>query len=64
MQKINQTTVNSLPIPIPPIQEQKRIVAKVEQLMALCDELETRLTTSETQAEHLMESVVHHLATV
>lgn len=29
-------------IPLPPIQEQHRIVAKVDELMALCDQLETQ----------------------
>jgi type I restriction enzyme S subunit len=29
-------------IPVPPLEEQKRIVAKVDQLMALCEELEQR----------------------
>jgi len=32
--------VNTL-IPLPPIEEQKRIVAKVDQLMALCNQLDT-----------------------
>jgi hypothetical protein len=33
MPKINQTTLVSLPIPLPPIAEQHRIVAKVDALM-------------------------------
>jgi type I restriction enzyme S subunit len=31
-------------IPIPPIVEQHRIVAKVDELMAICDQLKTRIT--------------------
>jgi type I restriction enzyme S subunit len=34
--------VAGLPIPCPPVQEQRRIVAKVNELMALCDRLETQ----------------------
>lgn len=37
---LNADKVRELPIPIPPIDEQLRIVAKVDELMALCDELE------------------------
>jgi type I restriction enzyme S subunit len=37
-------------LPIPPFPEQQRIVAKVDELMALCDRLETR--QSDAQAAH------------
>ncbi|MDP3639479.1 MAG: restriction endonuclease subunit S [Azonexus sp.] len=38
--ELNTSTARALPIPLPPIQEQSRIVAKVDELMALCDKLE------------------------
>lgn len=38
------STVRSLPLPLPPLADQKRIVAKVDRLMALCDELEAKQT--------------------
>ncbi len=37
---VNATSLKSLIIPLPPIAEQKRIVTKVDELMALCDKLE------------------------
>jgi type I restriction enzyme S subunit len=40
-------------IPLPPLAEQKRIVAKVDSLMALCDKLETRLHAAQETAELL-----------
>lgn len=51
-----------LPIPLPPSAEQTRIVAKIDQLMALCDELEARLKQYQADGERLMESVVNSLA--
>jgi len=61
------TTVQSLkyeefevqPLPLPPIAEQHRIVAKVNELMALCDQLETQLTTTEADSSRLLEAVLH-----
>ena len=48
-------------LPVPPLSEQERIVAKVDQLMALCDELDTLLQRSRIDGEALMKAVVEHL---
>jgi type I restriction enzyme, S subunit len=45
-------------VPLPPLEEQKRIVAKVNQLMALCDELENKLRQAEADSEKLMNAAV------
>jgi len=50
----------SFSFPIPPLAEQHRIVAKVDELMALCDQLEASLTTAQTETSRLLESVLHH----
>jgi len=60
MPKINQSTLLKLPIPLPPLAEQHRIVAKVEELMTLCDRLEVQLANAKTEASRLLASVLHH----
>ncbi|MBF0165615.1 MAG: hypothetical protein HQM01_14125 [Magnetococcales bacterium] len=47
---------------LPPLAEQHRIVARVNQLMALCDRLEERLKQTQAEGVQLMESAVHHLS--
>ena len=54
-------SLSQYPIPVPPLAEQRRIVAKVDQLMALVDQLESQLTTSNASAGKLMEAVVAEL---
>jgi len=60
-ERINLANAKALPIPIPPHAEQRRIVAKVDQLMALVDQLETRLAASHSTAEKLLRAVVAEL---
>ncbi|MDY0282804.1 MAG: restriction endonuclease subunit S [Salinivirgaceae bacterium] len=50
-------------VPIPPLAEQRRIVAKVDELLALVDELETQLVASRTVAQNLLAALVRELTT-
>ena len=49
-----------LPIPLPPLAEQHRIVAKVDKLMALCDRLEESLSTDDDTRRRLLAAVLHN----
>jgi type I restriction enzyme S subunit len=55
----NTKSVATMPIPLPPLAEQHRIVAKVDELLALCDHLEAQLTTTQTETRRLLEAVLH-----
>ena len=51
--------VETLLVPLPPVAEQRRIVAKVDDLMALCDRLEASLTSTDTHRRRLLEALLH-----
>ncbi|MDM8347396.1 restriction endonuclease subunit S [Pseudomonas sp. sp1636] len=55
---ISQEKLKLAPIPLAPLPEQQRIVAKVDQLMALCDRLKTRLTQARQLNEQLASTLV------
>ena len=45
--------------PLPPLAEQLRIVAKVDELMTLCDRLEAALAQADTTRQRLLEALLH-----
>lgn len=47
------------PFPLPPLPEQHRIVAKVDELMALCDRLAVALGAAEAARHRLLASLLH-----
>lgn len=55
---LNLKTLRSLPIPLPPLEEQHRIVKKVDELMALCDQLKDHLNQAQTLQQQLADAVV------
>jgi len=58
MPKINQDQLNTIPIPIPSLAEQKAIVERVDKLMAMIDELEKQVNERKDKSERLMQSVL------
>jgi type I restriction enzyme S subunit len=56
---ISSKQVEAAELFIPPLAEQHRIVARVDALMALCDQLESSLTTATTTRSRLLEALLH-----
>jgi len=56
--RIGLGNFRQIPIPVPPLTEQQRIVAKVDELMAVCDELERALTAVQTGRTRSLEAVL------
>ena len=55
---ISQDKLRAVPVPLPPLAEQHRIVAKIDELMALCDRLEAALTTADETRRRLLDALL------
>lgn len=62
MPKINQEELNAIAVPVPPLAEQKRIVAKVDELMGLCDRLEAEQKERESKHAALARAALARFA--
>jgi type I restriction enzyme, S subunit len=58
MTNLNHGILKMMPVPLPPVAEQKRIVAKVDGLMTLCDTLKARLNDAQTTQVQLADAIV------
>ena len=58
LKNVNLTEFGALTFPLPPLAEQHRIVAKVDELRALCDRLEASLTTAEDNRRRLLDALL------
>ncbi len=59
---LNSESMAQLLVPIPPLAEQHRIVAKVDELMALCDRLEAKQADAESAHTQLVQALLGSLA--
>ena len=55
---INIETLKEMPLPIPPLAEQYRIVAEVERRLSVVDELEILVATNLARAGRLRQSIL------
>lgn len=58
MPKLNLESLGQFIVPLPPLPEQRRIVAKIDQLMVLCDTLEQRIDDANSKQTELLDAVM------
>jgi type I restriction enzyme S subunit len=55
IKNVSLKSMRYLPVPLPPLAEQERIVAKLEKLMKFCGELEANIKQGKARADQLLQ---------
>lgn len=55
---VNSTKLRQMPIPLPPLTEQHRIISKIEELFALADNIEQSIQKGKKRADYLEQSIL------
>ncbi len=63
MEILNLAILKSLPVPLPPLAEQQRIVAEVERRLSIIEEVETVVRTNLKRAATLRQRILQHAFT-
>jgi type I restriction enzyme S subunit len=58
---LNLSNIRNLVLPIPPLLEQRKIIARVNHLMGMVDRLEAQLTTCAVKGQELLVAFMHNL---
>jgi len=58
---INQTILKNLQIPLPPLEEQKRIVAKIEEVLSRVEKAKRLKAEARKDAEAIMQAALHEV---
>ena len=60
IKNVSLKSMRDFPVPLPPLAEQHRIVAKIDQLMVLCDQLEQQIDGTVCKQSALLNAVMAH----
>jgi type I restriction enzyme S subunit len=58
MTNLNQGILETMPIPVAPSKEQHRIVAKIDQLMSICDTLDQQIDAARESQSALLNAMM------
>lgn len=61
MKNIGREVMCNLPIPLPPLAEQRRIIAKFDELMAMIDQLEVQIEKAKKASTALLDAAIDEL---
>ena len=57
-QRVPKDYILTVPFPLPPLAEQKRIVARVDALLRLCDDLSAHITAAQATRAALRDAAL------